>query len=159
MNPPWIRHCFPLVVSAAVWGSSWHGSRVSFLSDNQAVVHVLSSRSAKDPALAHLMRCLFFLRPSSVLSTQPPISRVPTTLLLMRSHVIAYLTSTLFSLRHLISLYQSHLPLLHSFWTTHYPGPRHAGRSCSKTLYGGYLCSHPHILISPVPILQLLHFI
>ena len=75
-----IKELFPLVVSAAVWGSSWRGSRVSFLSDNQAVVHVLSSRSAKDPALAHLMRCLFFLRPSSVLSTQPPISRVPTTI-------------------------------------------------------------------------------
>ena len=50
----------PLVICAAVWGQSWQGQRVTFLSDNQAVVHVLSSRSAKDPALAHLLRCLFF---------------------------------------------------------------------------------------------------
>ena len=54
------KELFPLVVSAAIWGSSWHGLRIKFFSDNQAVVQALSSRTTKDSNLAHLLRCLFF---------------------------------------------------------------------------------------------------
>ena len=55
-----IKELFPLVISAAIWGYSWQGQRVTFHSDNLAVVQVLSSRFAKDPGLSHLLRCLFF---------------------------------------------------------------------------------------------------
>ena len=34
---------------------------VLFLSDNQAVVTCLSKQTARDPFLAHLLRCLFFM--------------------------------------------------------------------------------------------------
>ena len=33
-----VKELIPIVVSAAVWGSTWHGSIVQFKSDNQAVV-------------------------------------------------------------------------------------------------------------------------
>ena len=55
-----IKELVPVVVSASVWGSNWRGSRVLFRSDNQAVVDCLSSMSAREPHLAHLLRCLFF---------------------------------------------------------------------------------------------------
>ena len=51
----------PVVVSAALWGRLWAGSTILFCSDNQAVVSVLDSRSARDPHLAHLLRNLFFI--------------------------------------------------------------------------------------------------
>ena len=55
-----VKELLPIVVSAAVWGESWRGLSVIFWSDNQAVVECLSSRTARDPHLAHLLRCLFF---------------------------------------------------------------------------------------------------
>ena len=55
-----VKEMLPLVVGAAIWGSRWEGHRVSFLSDNLAVVNVLTARSAKDPHIMHLLRCLFF---------------------------------------------------------------------------------------------------
>ena len=55
------KELLPVVVSAALWGRSWAGSTVLFRSDNQAVVSVLDSRSARDPHLAHLLRNLFFI--------------------------------------------------------------------------------------------------
>ena len=54
------KELLPLVISSAIWGHHWRGSCVRFVSDNQAVVHALSARSAKDNYLAHLIRCLFF---------------------------------------------------------------------------------------------------
>ncbi len=56
-----VKELIPIVVSAALWGQNWSGSCILFRSDNQAVVSCLSSRSARDPHLAHLLRCLFFL--------------------------------------------------------------------------------------------------
>ena len=49
------------MISAAIWGPTWHGTVVRFKSDNQAVATALTSRSAHDPHLSHLLRCLFFL--------------------------------------------------------------------------------------------------
>ena len=49
-----------MVVAAAIWGRHWGGKCVHFHSDNQAVVAALSSRTARDPQLMHLLRCLFF---------------------------------------------------------------------------------------------------
>ena len=54
------KELFPIVVGAAVWGRRWSGSRVLFLSDNQAVVQALSSKLVRDPLLMHLLHCLFF---------------------------------------------------------------------------------------------------
>ena len=55
-----VKELIPVVVSAAIWGQDWSGSRVLFRTDNQAVVSRLSSRAARNPHLAHLLRCLFF---------------------------------------------------------------------------------------------------
>ena len=55
-----VKELLPVVAAAAIWGASWEGSRVLFLSDNMAVVQALSSRSAKDSLMVHLLRCLFF---------------------------------------------------------------------------------------------------
>lgn len=55
------KELLPLVVSAIIWGDQWRGQLVRFRSDNQAVVSVLSRRSAKDPHMCHLLRCLVFL--------------------------------------------------------------------------------------------------
>lgn len=54
------KELFPVVVAAAVWGRHWGGKCVHFHSDNQAVVAALSARTARDPRLMHLLRCLFF---------------------------------------------------------------------------------------------------
>ena len=50
------------MVAAALWGRAWHRSQVHFVSDNQAVVAVLSTRTTRDPPLIHLLRCLFFIQ-------------------------------------------------------------------------------------------------
>uniref|UniRef100_A0A1X7TIL8 Tyr recombinase domain-containing protein n=1 Tax=Amphimedon queenslandica TaxID=400682 RepID=A0A1X7TIL8_AMPQE len=50
----------PVVIAAAIWGRRWFGQRILFLSDNTAVVAVLTSRSAHNPILSHLLKCLFF---------------------------------------------------------------------------------------------------
>ncbi len=47
---------------SAVWGRSWQGTVVIFRSDNEAVVSCLSSKTAREPCLAHLLRCLFFFQ-------------------------------------------------------------------------------------------------
>lgn len=55
------KEMIPVVIAAAVWGSKWKGASVLFCSNNQAVVAVMASRTSRDKALMHLLRCLFFL--------------------------------------------------------------------------------------------------
>lgn len=55
-----VKEMVPVVLAAASWGRSWHHHRVFFHSDNAAVVSVIQSRTAKHPALLHLLRCLYF---------------------------------------------------------------------------------------------------
>ena len=55
-----IKEFIPVVISAAVWGSTWQESTICFNIDNQAVVAALGRSRAKDPHLAHLLRCMFF---------------------------------------------------------------------------------------------------
>ena len=57
-----VKELVPILISTAVWGSMWWGKTVIFLSDNQAAVMCLNSRTASDPLLVHLLRCLFFLK-------------------------------------------------------------------------------------------------
>ena len=54
------KEMVPIVLAAAIWGGSWKGRRVCFLSDNAAVVAIIGRRSARHPRLLHLLRCLYF---------------------------------------------------------------------------------------------------
>ena len=54
------KELLPIVVAAALWGSTWTGRHVTFHSDNMAVTHVLESRTAQQPLMMHLLRCLAF---------------------------------------------------------------------------------------------------
>ena len=54
------KELVPILIGAALWGRFWSGSKVLFLSDNQAVVEVLGSLSSRDPRMCHLLKCLFF---------------------------------------------------------------------------------------------------
>lgn len=56
-----VKELLPIVISAAIWGSSWRGTIILFKSDNQAAVAALTTRAARDPQLSHLLRRLFFL--------------------------------------------------------------------------------------------------
>ena len=54
------KEMLPIVLGAATWGESWYRRHVTFFSDNIAVVAVIQRRSAGDPILLHLLRCLYF---------------------------------------------------------------------------------------------------
>ena len=54
------KELLPIVVALAIWGHRCAVTRVTLYSDNYAVVQCLETRSAKDPNLVHLLRCLFF---------------------------------------------------------------------------------------------------
>ena len=56
------KELLPIVASAALWGQAWSGKKVLFRCDNTAAVMALSARTARDPAMTHLLRCLFFLQ-------------------------------------------------------------------------------------------------
>ena len=55
-----IKELVPVIAAAAIWGPQWEGSKVCFNVDNMAVVAALNNNRARDPHLAHLLRCLFF---------------------------------------------------------------------------------------------------
>ena len=55
------KELFAGLVSCAVWGRRWRGSRVQWLCNNQAAVHAVRGRSCRDQAMMHLIHCLFFL--------------------------------------------------------------------------------------------------
>ena len=55
------KELLPLVIAAAVWGPQWRGSVVRCHCDNQAVVSVIRGGYCKDPPMAHMLRCLFFV--------------------------------------------------------------------------------------------------
>ena len=50
----------PVLIAIAVWGPSWRSTTVQVFSDNLAVVSALSSGSAHDPLMMHLLHCLHF---------------------------------------------------------------------------------------------------
>ena len=51
-----------IVARAALWGQAWSGKKVLFRCDNTAAVSALLARTARDPVMNHLLRCLFFLQ-------------------------------------------------------------------------------------------------
>ena len=50
-----------IIVATAIWGPQWEGSSVFCHCDNEGVVAVVRGGYCKDPLLAHMLRCLFFL--------------------------------------------------------------------------------------------------
>lgn len=54
------KELFPVVIAAHVWGPQWCKRHVLFRSDNDAVVHMLNSRTSKVPCLMRLLRNLLF---------------------------------------------------------------------------------------------------
>ena len=56
------KELVPIIVGAAIWGHRWSKQLVRFVSDNMAVVQILTERSARDPVVSHQLRCLFFIR-------------------------------------------------------------------------------------------------
>ena len=54
------KELIPSVVPAAIWGRKWKGKSVQARSDNQAVVATINNQTSRDPAIMHLLRCLFF---------------------------------------------------------------------------------------------------
>jgi hypothetical protein len=54
------KELVPVVLAAALWGPQWTRQRISFRSDNMAVVELLKSYTSHDPLLMHMLRCLAF---------------------------------------------------------------------------------------------------
>ena len=52
------KELFPVVIAAHVWGHMWCKRHVLFCSDNEAVVHILNTRTSKVPSLMQLLRSL-----------------------------------------------------------------------------------------------------
>ena len=54
------KELFPVVVAAHLWGHQWCCKHVLFHSDNDAVVHILNSRTSKVSCLMRLLHSLLF---------------------------------------------------------------------------------------------------
>ncbi|KAK3737999.1 hypothetical protein QZH41_009638 [Actinostola sp. cb2023] len=52
------KELFPVVLAAHIWGHNWAKHHVLFRSDNEAVVHILNSRTSRVPNLMRLVRSL-----------------------------------------------------------------------------------------------------
>ena len=55
-----VKELVPLILSVALWGGHWTGATVLCKCDNEAVVAVITTRSARDKQIVQLLRCLFF---------------------------------------------------------------------------------------------------
>ena len=55
-----VKEMVPVVIAVAMWGQKWSKCTIMVRSDNMSVVHALSSGTAKDPQLMHLLHCLHF---------------------------------------------------------------------------------------------------
>ncbi len=57
-----VKEMLPVVLACALWGSQWTQRCVLVKTDNESVVHIVRSRTCKEPRTLHLLRCLqFFL--------------------------------------------------------------------------------------------------
>jgi len=54
------KELYPIVLAAHVWGHSWVKKHVLFRSDNDAVVHILNTRTSRVPCLMQLLPSLLF---------------------------------------------------------------------------------------------------
>ena len=56
-----VKELLPIIVAAALWGSMWTGSLVQCHCDNEAVVFAIQGGYCREPGMAHMLRCLFYL--------------------------------------------------------------------------------------------------
>ena len=56
-----VKELLPIVVAAAIWGHMWSNKTVLCHCDNLAVVSAIRGGYCKDPSMAQMLRCLFFL--------------------------------------------------------------------------------------------------
>ena len=54
------KELIPIVIAGLVWGQHWAGKVVQFISDNQAVVTVLTKLYCRDASLMGYLRCIVF---------------------------------------------------------------------------------------------------
>ena len=52
------KELFHVVLAVRVWGPRWPRRRILFHADNEAVIHILNSRTSKDPNIMHLLHSL-----------------------------------------------------------------------------------------------------
>ena len=95
-----VKELVPVVIAAAIRGASWTGCCILFHIDNLAMVTVVQKLNARDPLLGNLLRCLFFMRPTSILLLQPPTFLAFKTQLLMPYRMAIYLCLRPCSLRY-----------------------------------------------------------
>ena len=81
------KKLFPVAIAAFVWGPQWCKRYVLFCSDNEAVVHMLSSRTSKIPCLMRLYATFCSQLPTIAFPFQPNTSLAFTINLLMLSLV------------------------------------------------------------------------
>ncbi len=55
------KELIPIIMASAAWGGAWQGRQVICHCDNQVVVAGLRSRSSRNAAVMHLLRCLVFV--------------------------------------------------------------------------------------------------
>ena len=55
-----VKEMVPILLGAFLWGGEWGGRVIQCSCDNQAVVAVINTGTAKDGHLAHLLRCLHY---------------------------------------------------------------------------------------------------
>ena len=55
------KELLSIIVAAPIWGPFWRGATVLCHCDNEVVVAAVKSGYCRDPTLAHMLHCLFFL--------------------------------------------------------------------------------------------------
>ena len=49
---------FPIVVAVEVWGPEWKNQSICFMTDNEALVHIINKQTSRDPRVMTLLRKL-----------------------------------------------------------------------------------------------------
>jgi len=52
------KELFPIVIATHIWGHQWFWRNILFRSDNQAVVHILTTKTSKVQFIMQLLRKL-----------------------------------------------------------------------------------------------------
>ena len=56
-----VKEMVPIVMAAAIWGSSWRAKSILVQCDNSAVVSIINHGALKNQVAMHLARCLAFI--------------------------------------------------------------------------------------------------
>ena len=55
------KELFPILLSCSIWGQFWHGKRIMFHCDNEAIVSIWKKGSSRSPRIMALVRHIFFV--------------------------------------------------------------------------------------------------